>query len=211
MTSRSFFPHFDSVLQSIRSRMGETGRHPCLISTQPSSVALTLSLLSGHSENGGNSPQPGDQAYKFSLIITASEQEAEQLYQDLWFFRSILGLPLDSLVQFPQWGTLPYQTSLPPMDVIAKRVTTLHRLTNREPSHVVTSVTALIQKVLPQQTFANARVSLKTGATHERTPLIQALLRLGYQRVSIVDIPGEFSIRGGSSTYSQRLIPTPFG
>jgi transcription-repair coupling factor (superfamily II helicase) len=131
------------------------------------------------------------------LIITASEQEAEQLYQDLWFFRSLFGLPLDPLVRFPQWGTLPYQSSLPPIDVIVKRVTTLHRLTHGESTHVVTSAPALMQKVLPQKTFADACVSLNTGATHERTPLIQALLRLGYHRVSIVDIPGEFSIRGG--------------
>lgn len=197
MTSRSLLPHFDSVLQSILSTLGETRTHPCVISTQASSFPLILTLLADPLRNGGAAPQSGKPDSDSSLIITASEQEAEQLYQDLWFFRSLLGLPLDPLVRFPQWGTLPYQSSLPPMDVIVKRVTTLHRLTNREPTHVVTSAQALLQKVLPQKTFAEASVSLKTGANHERTPLIQALLRLGYHRVSIVDIPGEFSIRGG--------------
>ncbi|MDX1410750.1 MAG: hypothetical protein R3351_01210, partial [Nitrospirales bacterium] len=197
MTSRSHFPHFDSVLQSIRSSLGKTATHPCLISTQPSSFPFILTLLGDLSKNNGPAPQFENRDFDSSLIITASEQEAEQLYQDLWFFRSLLGLPLDPLVRFPQWGTLPYQSSLPPIDVIAKRVTTLHRLTHGEPIHVVTSAPALIQKVLPQKVFAEACVSLKTSETHERTPLIQALLRLGYHRVSIVEIPGEFSIRGG--------------
>ena len=142
MTSWSHFSHFESVLQLIRSGLGETRSHPCLISTQPSSFPLLLTLLADVSKNGGPGPESGDRDFDSSLIITSSEQEADQLYQDLWFFRSLLGLPLDPLVRFPQWGALPYQSSLPPIDVIAKRVTTLHRLTRGQPTHVVTSTPA---------------------------------------------------------------------
>src|SRR5205807_3877807 len=35
------------------------------------------------------------------------------------------------------------------------------------------------------------------GDTLEREALISRLLRLGYRRASVVDIPGDFSVRGG--------------
>ena len=197
MTSRSLFPHFDSLLRSIVSTIGEAPTHPCLISTQPSSFPLVLTLLAAPSLKGKPVSPSGQPKSRSELIITASEQEAEQVYQDLWFFQDLLGLPLEPLVRFPQWGTLPYQSSLPPLDVIVQRVTALHRLTTGEPTIMVTSVPALLQKVLPKKTFTEACVLLNTGTTHERAPLTHALLRLGYHRVSIVEIPGEYSIRGG--------------
>ena len=62
---------------------------------------------------------------------------------------------------------------------------------------MVTSVPALLQKILPKHIFSEACLSLNVGAILDREPLIRSLLRLGYHRVSIVEIPGEFSIRGG--------------
>ena len=131
------------------------------------------------------------------LLVTESETNATQLFQDLQFYHSVFGMPLEHLVHLPQWASLPYQASLPPTDVIAQRARALHRLTTGKPTIVVTSVLAMLQKVLPQDTFANARIPLRLGKIYEHEPLVRRLLRLGYRRVSIVEIPGEFSVRGG--------------
>ena len=120
------------------------------------------------------------------------------------------------LARFPQWGTLPYQSFLPDVEVIAQRGMTLHRLINREPTVLVTSAPALLQKILPKDIFSDACLSLNVGAIQDREPLIRSLLRLGYHRVSIVDIPGEFSIRGGildvfSTAHSKSASSRVFG
>ena len=210
MTSHVLLPHLHHLLQPAITALSEAKTKPCLISTQPSNAPLALTVLANHSFNspstrasntptiqhssGGSHIGEEDRSW---LMITATEQEAERLLQDLQFFYPLLGMPIERLARFPQWGTLPYQSSLPDVEVIAQRAMTLHRLINRESTVMVTSVPALLQKILPKNIFSDACLALNVGAILDREPLIRSLLRLGYHRVSIVEIPGEFSIRGG--------------
>ena len=75
---------------------------------------------------------------------------------------------------------------------------------------VVTSIDALMQRLIPVDTFVRTVLTFKVGAAVEREALTAGLLRLGYRRVSVVEIPGEFSIRGGivdifSTAYTEPL------
>ena len=54
-----------------------------------------------------------------------------------------------------------------------------------------------MQRLLPVTTFTDTTLHFKLRGTIEREALTGGLLRLGYRRVSVVEIPGEFSIRGG--------------
>jgi transcription-repair coupling factor (superfamily II helicase) len=74
----------------------------------------------------------------------------------------------------------------------------------------VTSIDALMQRLMPVETFLRTMLTFKIGAAIEREALTAGLLRLGYRRVSVVEIPGEFSIRGGivdiySTAYNEPL------
>src|SRR5207244_12854794 len=68
----------------------------------------------------------------------------------------------------------------------------------------------LLQRLSPGTPFARTTMRFKLGGTIEREALTEGLLRLGYRRVSVVEIPGEFSIRGGivdifSTAYAEPL------
>jgi len=108
-----------------------------------------------------------------------------------------MGLPAESLALFPEWETLPYESTAPHVGLIARRMTTLHRLCAGQPTVLVTSVAAAMHRVIPRLTFEQAVLRFHTGGICEREPMLAALLRLGYRRVSVVEIPGEFSVRGG--------------
>ena len=70
-----------------------------------------------------------DQAQNKSwLIVTASDEAAERLYEDLQFFHAMLGLSPEALALFPEWETLPYEATPPHVELIARRMQTLHRL-----------------------------------------------------------------------------------
>lgn len=131
------------------------------------------------------------------MIITATDESAERLYDDLRFFHAVLGLSAEPLALFPEWETLPYEPTPPHVDLIARRMRTLHRLVEQAPTLLVTSVPAAVQRLMPLSIFLQARFCLHPGDTMEREELASRLLRLGYRRVSVVEIPGEFSIRGG--------------
>jgi transcription-repair coupling factor (superfamily II helicase) len=62
---------------------------------------------------------------------------------------------------------------------------------------------------MPVETFLNTVMQLKVNAGIEREVLTAGLLRLGYRRVSVVEIPGEFSIRGGIVDIFSTAYPEP--
>ncbi|NGZ09461.1 MAG: transcription-repair coupling factor [Nitrospira sp. LK70] len=119
------------------------------------------------------------------------------MFNDLCFFHELMGRPVEDLAWFPEWETLPYEGTAPHVGLIAHRMTTLHRLLVDPPTILVTSVAAAMHLVVPRSTFEQAVIRFKTTVAFERDSLITNLLRLGYRRVSVVEIPGEFSIRGG--------------
>ncbi len=197
----SFLTPLGEILDPILKSLDQSQAKTCVTSSVPSSHAMAiLGLYKNHaatlSRSSGTSTknQNVDQSW---LIITESEPNATQLFQDLQFYHSVFGMPSEHLVHFPQWASLPYQSSLPPTDVLAQRACALHRLVTGKPTILVTSVLALLQKVLPQNVFFDACFSFGIGEVYEHEPLIARLLRLGYRRVSLVEIPGEFSVRGG--------------
>ena len=204
-----FFAHLQQAFTPIIRAFQDPSARPCVISPHPSSIPLVLSVLAAMDvkQLPGTLPlgskhtkaQPGNITLTPSswLIITPTPREADGLYQDLQSFYSLFGLPEEYLMVFPPWTNLPYQSSLPPKEVIAQRGAVLHRLTERAPCAIVTSIQAVLQKLLPQSVFSQSCLSLKPGLSYERESFIRSLIRIGYQRTSLVEIPGEYSIRGG--------------
>ncbi len=170
---------------------------PCLTGLHGSATAFALTLLA----------QRHDRSW---LIVSASDEDAERLHDDLTFFHNVIGLSTEPLALFPEWETLPYESTPPHVELVGRRMRTLHRLTAGPRTVMVTSVPALLHRLLPRTVFAEACLRLAPGGTMERDALIARLLRLGYRRTSVVEIPGEFSIRGGivdiySTAYDEPL------
>jgi transcription-repair coupling factor (superfamily II helicase) len=115
--------------------------------------------------------------------LTPDDASAERTYNDLQFFYGLMGFPLDSLALFPEWETLPYEETAPHVGLIARRMTTLHRLLTGTSLILVTSVAAAMHRLIPRSTFEEAVLRFKTGGACEREPFLAGLLRLGYQAV----------------------------
>jgi transcription-repair coupling factor (superfamily II helicase) len=62
---------------------------------------------------------------------------------------------------------------------------------------VVTTVRALMQKVLAPDRLVTHELVLAVGEDYERDDLVARLVGLGYERVPIVSSLGQFSVRGG--------------
>jgi len=157
---------------------------PCLTGLHGSATAFALTLLAQRDDRS-------------RLVVCASDEDAERLHDDLTFFHQLQGLPMEPLALFPEWETLPYESTPPHVELVARRMRTLHRLTAGQRTLLVTSVPALLHRLLPRAALAGACLQLAAGGTVEREALVARLLRLGYRRTSVVEIPGEFSIRGG--------------
>jgi transcription-repair coupling factor (superfamily II helicase) len=142
-------------------------------------------------------PQTSPLGTKPWLIVSRSDEAAERLYDDLCFFSALVGLPTDSLLFFPKWETLPYEATAPHVGLIARRMNALYGALTIPRTRLVTSIDALMHRLLPAESFTRMILQFTLGGSLEREALTGGLLRLGYRRVSVVEIPGEFSIRGG--------------
>ena len=187
-----------SVVQSFKNQLREVVPSipekvppPCLLSTQPACLALAMTLFAQSANNGSTTES------HTRLIITPTQEEAEQLYEDLKFFSDFLGFEHTNLALFPPWANIPYNPALPAHTVICQRVRALHVLSQGENTVLVSSLPAVLHKLLPPSIFSEACFVLKVEETVERDVLLRSLIRLGYSRGSLAEIPGEFSVRGG--------------
>ena len=102
------------------------------------------------------------------------------------------------VIEFPAWDCLPYDRASPALSVSAKRLSALHQLQNTGGPNqlLVTTVNALLQRVLTPFRIREAVRELKPGMEIGRESLIGLLRRQGYGRTDTVIDSGEFAVRG---------------
>ncbi len=131
------------------------------------------------------------------LIITATPSEAEKMLKDLRFFLRGSSLPEESLCLFPQWEVLPYDDKAPHPEIVRERMDTLSRLLHRQALIVVTTIRALLQRILPRKALLRGCLKFRVGDTVNPDRLAENLLLGGYHQHDLVEVPGTFSRRGG--------------
>ena len=147
------FQYWDQLLQPVRDAFGHIQSRACLTGVHGAMGAFALSVLT-------RSEGPS------VLIVSASDEEAERMYDNLCFFQTLFGLSTDTLAFFPEWETLPYEPTAPPPELIARRARTLYRLAEGARTILVTSIPALLQRLMPTSVFIDACAELRAGKSH---------------------------------------------
>jgi transcription-repair coupling factor (superfamily II helicase) len=106
--------------------------------------------------------------------------------------------PEIEVIEFPAWDCLPYDRASPALSVSAKRLSALHRLQQGHAGTqlLVTTVNALLQRVLTPFRIRESVRLLKPGTSIGHESLAMLLQRQGYSRSDTVVDAGEFAVRG---------------
>ena len=133
------------------------------------------------------------------LIITSSQKEAEELYEDINFFQHLGLLPYnrENIHLYSQWNIAPYEHVSPHREIVSERLTILDKLLNNEKILIVTPVEALMHRTLSRSTLAKYTLFLGVGEEIDRGQLTGTLVDTGYKHTHLVEERGEFSVRGG--------------
>ena len=127
----SFLTAFEAILKPINDALEHPRAKPCLTSPLPSALNLALAVLLKQLEHNSfrtlHESKHKQDAGPSWLVLAESEPQATEVFNDLQFCCSLFNMPTDGLIQFPQWASLPYQSSLPPANVIAQRARAFHR------------------------------------------------------------------------------------
>ena len=129
------------------------------------------------------------------LVVARDDGRLARIAEALAFFAPDL-----EILEFPGWDCVPYDRVSPNVEVVARRVDTLARLTaepGRRGRVVLTTVAAALQRVPPRQSLEAATLSARAGQRQSIERLVEFLDRHGYSRSDTVMEPGEYAVRGG--------------
>ena len=126
-----------------------------------------------------------------SLIITATGNRAHRLASDLSFFtdKEVLVLPAEDQI-FLRYAAKNH-------DQLIERLKILKALRTNADCIVVAPVSAAIKKISPHKNFEKLSLHLERGSEIDPEAVKETLVKMGYERMDIVNGKGEFSFRGG--------------
>lgn len=130
-------------------------------------------------------------APKTLLVVLAHPRDVDLWIEDLYTFSGLRS------VTFPAWDSLPTGDTV--LDEVGgQRLRVLRQLdSDTPPKLLVTTFQALLQPVPDREQLASQRRRLRTGSSVDLEELTAWLVERGYQRMEAVELPGEFSRRGG--------------
>ena len=131
---------------------------------------------------------------QFSILVVfcAQAQDAQRLSEEIPAFAPQLKTRL-----LPDWEILPYDQFSPHQDLVSERLATLHAMLNGSCDIVLIPVTTALQRLGPPQFLSGHTFFFKQGDRLNESALRLQLQQAGYDPVSAVMRPGEYSIRGG--------------
>ncbi|WP_096156068.1 transcription-repair coupling factor [Bacillus sp. FJAT-45066] len=126
------------------------------------------------------------------LIVTHNLFHAQKIYEDL----SNL-IEDDRLFLFPVNDVLAAEISIASPELKAQRIDALNHLASRKRGVVIAPIAGL-KRILPTvERWNSSIIKFEVGKVIDIEKLTNELVNLGYERVSLVATPGNFSIRGG--------------
>lgn len=124
------------------------------------------------------------------VIITNSDMEAKNLYEDL-------NLYLSNVYYFPAKEIVFYNVDAISGDLRWARLNVIKEILSNNKNIIVTSIDAFAARYTPKDLFKTHTVSIGVGDEVDFKELSKILVEAGYDRVDVVEGKGEFSLRGG--------------
>ena len=126
------------------------------------------------------------------LVLSADVAAAEKMYENLLSF-----LPAGRV------NLLPARELFITADLLTRsaeqhrqRLSFLEALCRKDRALYVAPFPALLSRVLPPHLWRSLRITLQVGKTVDREDLLKKLIETGYERVPLIEGPGQCSARG---------------
>jgi transcription-repair coupling factor (superfamily II helicase) len=132
-----------------------------------------------------------------AFFVAESNRRAEALAETLRFFSSIFPGALGGVATLPAFDTLPWQSQSPHADILERRAATLFRLTDGQVSLLIAPVSAALWRYQDPYIYLSLARTLATDTEIPLEELLTHLGSVGYTRTEMVEMPGQFAVRGG--------------
>lgn len=123
-------------------------------------------------------------------IITYNELQAKKIIKDLEYFT-------EDINYFPKREIVTYDYLVESKDNLYNRINTLNNIYKNKAKVIVTTIEAVMQKIISKETLYKNVLNFKVGQIVNLEEIKEKLVLLGYERVEMADSKSQFSIRGG--------------
>jgi transcription-repair coupling factor (superfamily II helicase) len=144
-----------------------------------------------------------------AFFLTESNRRAEELAETLRFFFQIFPGATGGVAVLPALDSLPWDAQAPHPDLLERRATTLYRLANGEVSLVIAPMASALWRYQDPYVYLTLAQVLAKDSEISHEALIQHLGSTGYTRTEMVDLPGQFAVRGGIIDVFSPEAPRP--
>lgn len=127
---------------------------------------------------------------KGMLILTHNDMEAKHIYEDLNFY-------CNDVYYFPTREVTFYNVEAVSGDLRWERLKVIDKILNEKKNIVIASIESLAATYAPVELFKEFSFDITLGDVLNTLHLCNKLVQCGYERVSVVENIGQFSIRGG--------------
>ena len=126
----------------------------------------------------------------YRLILAADERRARAIYEDYRFYdRKVYSYPAKDLLFF--------QADIHGNLLIRQRMKVIKALLEEKELTVVTSIDGCMDFLESLEKIKEQLIHYESDSTVDTEQLKNQLVALGYERVGQVEMPGQFSVRGG--------------
>jgi transcription-repair coupling factor (superfamily II helicase) len=131
------------------------------------------------------------------LFLVESDRRAEQLLEPLRFFARAFSGPAAQALFLPALDALPGQGAGPHPEILETRASSLWRFASGQVPLMIAPAAAGVLAFEDPGGYANLALSLERDQDISLNDALGYLLRAGYTRTDLVEMPGQYALRGG--------------
>src|SRR4051794_8196164 len=174
-------PAFSRVVSHLKNNAGR-------ISVSGLTFSAKALLISQLQKTGGR-----------PLIVVVRNNEAAEEYIPVIqaYCELIGGAASESIVSLPSRDVLPFQNLSPHPEIQEQRAIALWKIATGEASIIVVPAAASALRLKSAEYYSDLARILRRGESFDTDALLQHLNSVGYNSTDIVEMPGEYALRGG--------------
>ncbi len=189
------------ILPSVAETLASASRHPALESVLTALRSGTpRERLAGLTETAKAlvAAQIATDLRRPIIVLVASGTQAESLAASIQFFYTALaGQQATNVAVLPALDVMPWQDASPHPDILETRAITLWHYASGHTHIVVAPIAAARMRLDEAGFYASQARTLIRGQEVSLDELVAHLRLAGYESHEMVEMPGQFTVRGG--------------
>ncbi len=174
-------PEFKRVASHIKEGAGRIGVSG-LNSPAKALIAVLLQKVTGRS----------------LVLVVHDNKSADEFVPVLQAFCELTGGPEpNSVISLPASDVLPFQNLSPHLEIQEERAVALWKIATGAASIVVTPIAAAALRLRSAEAYADLARVIRRGENFDIELLLGHLNTVGYTATDVVEMPGEYALRGG--------------